>query len=325
MNREPLTFCITKLERAKTLISELNVGVEAFNASRPYEIGTNVYFDRKAWRFIPKCVPPDLEAIAADAIHNIRTPLDKMLTEIADKRAPRDDKRHRGFGFPTSREGPEGFKRALTRLEEYLAGDVIEFLRKTEAYPGGKGHILQAVHDMDLDDKHQPLLIPTKIGMQFIRADKFGVTDGFLLTTLGAQWHGNIEPTFNVAFGQTGVSDGKPAVEFLEDARQAVAGTLAEFRASLSRSSIPVRLPASTASPSPFFSPTAASAASGGSGLVSSTGLLSASAAGALRFGGSAAAPRAALMSASPPDCRPDGRDARAFSGPAPVLGALSA
>jgi hypothetical protein len=208
-----------------------------------------------------------------------------MLTELADKRAPRDDKRHRGISFPTGRDA-DGFEAALVRQEEYFSADVIEFLRKTEAYPGGEGHILFAVHDMDLDDKHHPLLIPIKISMSTIRTEGYGVSNGlvlmvgsprgkhlipvpdampgkwdmeqtvhefrpplrkvgdkfyieftgphddmvFLTTTLGAQLHGKFEPTFNVAFGQVRGFEGKPAVDFLENARQTVAGVLSEFR-----------------------------------------------------------------------------------------------
>lgn len=196
-----LAPAFAKLKRAETHIADLNRAVEAFSASHPYKIVSNVYDGKQIWRFQPDCIPDDIEAIAADAIHNIRTPLDKMLTALAEKRASKKGKRHRGISFPTGRD-LDGFKGALARQEEYFAGDVIEFLRSTEAYPGGKGRLLFAIHDIDLGDKHHAILVAISVGSTAKYMGTLGVTNGSVLM-IGSLRGKHMVPEFDPKTGTT--------------------------------------------------------------------------------------------------------------------------
>jgi hypothetical protein len=285
MDRVPLASAFAKLKRAESHIGNLDEAIKAFIDSRPYKIVSNFYEGKQIWRFAPDCIPDDIDAIAADAVHNVRTPLDKMLTELAEKRSPKGGKRHRGIGFPSGRDA-DAFKAALARQEEYFAADVIEFLRDTEAYPDGKGQIIFAIHDIDLGDKHHPVLTTIKLANTStsfgeLRAIKgtilmagsprgqymipeFDPDTGarplrqrvaelcpklsepspgkfvlefrgphddmiFLTTTPGAEFQSDFEPTLSVAFSEVQGFEGEPAINFLENARKAVAGVLTAF------------------------------------------------------------------------------------------------
>lgn len=167
MKQMPLASAFAKIKRAETHISDLNTAIGAFLETSPYKIVSEIDPDhpREVWRFVPDCIPDPIQNIAADALHNLRTPLDKMLTAYAEHvaPAPQKGKRHRGIGFPAGRR-KDLFEDALARQEESLPDPVIKFLKSTEAYPGGKGHLLAALHEMDLDEKHHPILMPINLG-----------------------------------------------------------------------------------------------------------------------------------------------------------------
>jgi hypothetical protein len=184
MNLEPLVSAFAKIKRAETHINDLSTAIGTFLESSPYKIVSEIDADRprEVWRFVPDRIPDPIQNIAADALHNLRTPLDKMLTAYVDHVAPIAKKgiRHRKIGFPAGRR-KDLFESALVRQKESLPGNVIKFLAETEAYPGGKGHLLAALHEMDLDEKHHPILMPINLATRKKQMGSLKTVGGFPL------------------------------------------------------------------------------------------------------------------------------------------------
>lgn len=163
----PLFAAHAKIKRAKSHIDDLDSAVADFINSRPYdvvsEIDPNNAFE--VLSFCLKPVPTGIDCIAADAIHNLRAPLDKMLTALADREAPESKRggRHPGVQFPTG-VTKEAFERAVSSQKKHFSEPVTKWLENTEAYVGGAHELLFALHDMDIDDKHYPLLVPVRLG-----------------------------------------------------------------------------------------------------------------------------------------------------------------
>jgi hypothetical protein len=159
MPRHPLDPAFAKIKRAKTHIADLERAIEAFVERDPYRLVSEVNAEgtEEVWRIEIDCIDEEIEAIAADAVHNLRMPLDKMLTVGASEKSLRQIK------FPTGKRKEE-FERSLANQEKHLSGAIIDFLQATEAYPRGKGELLFALHDIDNGDKHHPLVVPINLG-----------------------------------------------------------------------------------------------------------------------------------------------------------------
>lgn len=72
--------------------------------------------DRMEWRFKVDDLPPEASVLAANAIHNIRVPLDQMLMVYFRSLVGDSKARPRNISFP-AREDKEGFFKALSLLK----------------------------------------------------------------------------------------------------------------------------------------------------------------------------------------------------------------
>lgn len=179
----PLDPAWAKIRRAETHIKDLNREVAAFIGARHYRLVPKLNDEgtEEVWSIDVGPLDDTIEAIAADAVHNLRTPLDKMLA--AGFRAGALHKARADIGklkFPASNHLNE-FKTVLTRLEEHLTGPVIQFLREIQPFKGGAGEALWAVNALDNRDKHRALLEPIKISFSTAEHRQVRVLDGFLL------------------------------------------------------------------------------------------------------------------------------------------------
>jgi hypothetical protein len=88
-----------------------------------------------------------------DIIHNARTSLDLMASEMARD----NNKSHKGVHFPfaASKEELAGM---IKRKKFHLCGhEAVEILKGLKPYKGGNAK-LRELHDLDIQDKHQELL-----------------------------------------------------------------------------------------------------------------------------------------------------------------------
>ena len=154
-----------KIERAKKHLHELEHEVGIFLKSGParYQVSipteitkTNEGFQipiEKKWEI--DGVPETLGPIIGDVIHNLRSALDLMASDLAriNERSPN------GVYFPFS-DKPEGLDKMIKDKNFNRAGlNAIAILQSWRPYRGGNA-ALRAIHDLDVQDKHQ-MLIPS--------------------------------------------------------------------------------------------------------------------------------------------------------------------
>ncbi|KKB81006.1 hypothetical protein VW35_02210 [Devosia soli] len=172
-----------KLRRADTHIADLDRALGAFLETRPFTTRSDIIANvGQVWRFVPTAIPLEIESIVADAVHNLRTPLDKMLTAYADHIADvsRKGHRHKGIGFPTG-ANVNAFERSLADQKKHFPAAVIDFLKDAEPYRGGKGALIFAMHDLDIGEKHHPLLMPIILGSRKKQLGTMKTSQGFPL------------------------------------------------------------------------------------------------------------------------------------------------
>jgi hypothetical protein len=183
MGKHPLEPAFAKIERAETHIKDLNTAIRAFSEARPYRLASKLNEQRteEIWSIVVNPIPAHIECMAADAVHNLRTPLDKMLAAGFRNAAIHMPKASiQRLKFPGV-EHPNELKNILTCLEEHLTGPVIKFLYDAEPYKEGAGHIIWAVNTLDNRDKHRALLEPIKLGFSTAEHRQVKVAGGFLL------------------------------------------------------------------------------------------------------------------------------------------------
>src|ERR1017187_8892501 len=108
MNAEPaLLGPLLKAQRAKTQIQELNVALRAFLKSTSHKIVSEVYpeTDEEIWRFeLSKKPSHELSILTGEILHNLRSALDNMLSEIVVRISKKTDSK---VEFPFGRNFDE--------------------------------------------------------------------------------------------------------------------------------------------------------------------------------------------------------------------------
>jgi len=152
-----------KLERANRHLHELerSLGGEFFtlaHSTHPYvvlaeddhETGQVSY---KLGKVPP--IPPEISAIAGDAVHNLRSALDLLMTQLILAAGETPGREY----FPIA-ETPEKFvARCRAEIEGRITQDALDVLLACEAYRGGTGDALWRVHKLDVEDKHRLLFV----------------------------------------------------------------------------------------------------------------------------------------------------------------------
>lgn len=145
-----------KIERAKKHIGELELAVSALvfsNTSHPHVItvesdpqaGNKVY---KVGKIPP--VPDGVAAIAGDAIHNLRSSLDLLMSQLVERR------RNPGsIYFPTASNRKRFEARCKAEVQACVDKDAFDLVCASEAYRGGNGDAAWRVHRLDIEDKHR--------------------------------------------------------------------------------------------------------------------------------------------------------------------------
>lgn len=144
----------TKLKRASKFITEIEAGLIAYNANDPISAEWDYSGAEPGLKISMKEVDPEMLSALGDAIHNMRTALDLMASELARINGKSD--RHIYFPFAASQAE---FPAAIKKRNFHLAGeDAVALIMQFAPYKGGKER-LRAIHDLDIEDKHTALLI----------------------------------------------------------------------------------------------------------------------------------------------------------------------
>ena len=236
-----------KVTRAKQHIQDFQLALRAFYDTNPYAVaikentqaGNRIYYVSKA-----DPLPNELTAIAADVIHNLRSPLDHIAYQLVlDARSGTEPDwtvyypiSGSAAHYPATRSGKiKGVRQ-----------EVIDAIDATEPYKGGKGHALWQLNELNKIDKHELLVgagaffrgvdvsvdftsaIENRPGFEnivipplFLKpADKLlalKVGDKLYIEPLDKKVAHNRRFTFDVSFNAPGVIDCEPALKTLQD------------------------------------------------------------------------------------------------------------
>jgi hypothetical protein len=208
-----------KLARAQKFIGELEAERQRYRDSKPvtgkFEVGSNPPAMNVHWKGIT-LLPG---AIIGDTIHNLRTALDLMASELARIRKEPDKDVYFPFAESASR-----FEHAIKSKQFNKAGDdAVALLRTFSPYRGGN-ESLRALHDMDISDKHTAL-VPTGSVMDI------SVKGWFKPENLSEHSFDVDCTSLDYIFPDESSFPRKPVIETLKDLMQLVHGIIEAFAA----------------------------------------------------------------------------------------------
>lgn len=171
-----------KITRALRLIDEVDAGLQAYDASNPI----SARFNPKGHLEIHwKEIPPEVLSTLGDAIHNMRTSLDLMATELARLNGKSD----KDVYFPFAASKDEFPKQIEKKNFERAGDDAVALLKQFEPYTGGNTK-LRAIHDLDIKDKHIKILVTRRDTKELQLSYKL---DGGPISVCGSNSHKFLE------------------------------------------------------------------------------------------------------------------------------------
>src|SRR5690349_21426254 len=152
-----------KVERDEEQIENIKAESDAFLLSQPppYRIVRNAKNEGRAYDwygFAERPVPPIVSILAGEAIHQLRSSLDHLVSAMARERGNEITSDH---GFPVTKE-PKIFKDARDRGQingiSLAAQNLIESLQPYNTRDVDSS-ILWTLHRKDIEDKHRLLMV----------------------------------------------------------------------------------------------------------------------------------------------------------------------
>lgn len=163
-NAEYFRWSRVKLKRAHKFIAEVEVGLATYNSSNPYSAEWDFSGAETALRINRKEVDPELLAALGDAVHNMRTALDLMASELVRLNGKNDKDVY--FPFAASQNQ---FPDAIKKKNFHRAGnDAVALLNQFAPYKGGNER-LRAIHDLDIEDKHKSILVTQVVPVEDLK------------------------------------------------------------------------------------------------------------------------------------------------------------
>jgi hypothetical protein len=238
---------LIKIERAKRHVRELEADIRAFIERNPYRIVRDQ--DAEAGRYVYRVhivedVPACLSATIGDIVHNLRSALDQLVCQLvlANRRQVRTR-----TGFPVGSSVKEFETDAAGKIQGVSAvGE--RFIHRLKPYKGGR-EPFWVIHELNRLDKHKAIVpvgsaykhvwlnlrLPVEWQTEQISVFSFAINPGdreyplkdgtelFICPTNFFETHNEPNFTFEVAFGEGQIVDGKPVlpaiqqlVEFVE-------------------------------------------------------------------------------------------------------------
>jgi hypothetical protein len=156
---QPFAAPKIKIERARTVLAELSRAIDTFLNTNPATVRVEIREPKSNrpqafFHWDARGAPEMIGAIIGDIIHNLRSALDLTACELA-RAASESDK---GVYFPFC-DRPDALEKAIKDKRFHKAGpEAVALLRQLQPYREGNA-ALRAIHDLDIQDKHQ-MLIP---------------------------------------------------------------------------------------------------------------------------------------------------------------------
>lgn len=149
-----------KITRAMLHIEELEQTLKPYVDEGPLTIHEFAVWqnrDDRTWGFSIRTEakpPPEMTAaILGDIIHNLRSSLDLIASELAEARGKRSDDVY----FPFSGSAEDLDLMIKRRRFDRCGEDAVDLLKTLQPFVGGN-LLLRAIHDLDIVDKHRSLV-----------------------------------------------------------------------------------------------------------------------------------------------------------------------
>lgn len=220
---QPLSASRMKVQRARQFTDELAAELDRFRASNPVRamvtewdndtLQASMHFDYDAIGLLPG-------AIIGDAVHNLRTSLDLMASELARLNGKSD----KSVYFPFSKTSADLLKVAREKNFHFAGDDAMDLLTAIAPYPGGND-LLAAIHQLDIRDKHTAL-IPAGSQAAINLAHEIREQDGVRRIEFTTK---TIPESIFYVFPPDTPFDGRPVIETLKELVQVVDGILEQF------------------------------------------------------------------------------------------------
>ena len=235
-----------KIQRAEKHIAELDSAMQGFFSKKPFraivEPGETVARQVITFR-VRKVVPKEFSAIIGDVIHNLRTALDLLASELVRLNKQSDEDVYFPFCDKADYLDTMIRKRHLDRA----APQCVELIRTLKPYTNGNV-ALRAIHDLDIQDKHKMLILASgsagfgnakfgdgKAHISVGAGVKFVVIDGFTLFTFPAdpklRIGQEIKTTFTLIFPPLGPLGAREVLPTLRSLAKLVSGIVESFEA----------------------------------------------------------------------------------------------
>lgn len=239
MNGDPLLSCRIKIDRAIKHFNDLTYAIKPFADRETYRIWADEESEPsiKIYRVrITEDMPPEWSGYIGDVIHNLRSALDCLATELVLKYCSSvNDEMLRKTYFPISWDEP-GLTKNKDRADffERVGPKVEKVIRRLQPYRRGKGHVLWQLHQLDISDKHRRILpargavsdiafmIPSPEVGGTISVPKyeppFPLKDGDEICRIGffePQFNANAHFTLQIAFNEPPIAVGEAVMPTL--------------------------------------------------------------------------------------------------------------
>jgi hypothetical protein len=264
---ERLALILTKVERAKEHINELEAEVRSFLDSKPYVIGTKHNPETRQLIYYLISVretPPNLAAITGDALQNLRSALDHLAYHLVLVGTAKPGPFFHVY-FPIA-DSATKYKAAKARSTQGMRPDAVKAIDAIKPYPGGNDTIWR-LHKLNNVDKHRLLIT---VGSAFRNMDLGGylirqmhrslaaddplrqssgdVTslqaffrpadrlfpleagDELFIDQSDAEVDEKLQFAFDVAFGEPQVVEGEPLLETLKQMADVVGQLIPAFK-----------------------------------------------------------------------------------------------
>jgi hypothetical protein len=149
----------SKIVRAKRHIQELEASLSGLTISRtthPNVIVTED--DPETGNLLYKilrvpCVPDQIGAIAGDAIHNLRSSLDLLMSQLVEDHTGKPPSSH--LYYPSAGDRKTFVAGCEKQIEPLVGEDAFKLILASETYRRGRGDAAWRVHRLDIEDKHR--------------------------------------------------------------------------------------------------------------------------------------------------------------------------
>ena len=244
-----------KLQRARRHIDELEQEIGSFLARQPFRIVIEQpEWWKESWPIhawtarLRELIPLELSAIIGDAVHNLRSVLDLLAGDLVRI----NGKSTKGVSFPFSADADDLAHQIKEKNLHRAGPDIVRIIKSLKPYRGGN-LALRALHDLDVQDKHQALIPvanvvdapggtlifgghPNKIPDWQSRVTHDGQVIVMMPAVGNLKVGDEIASNFSLTFAETEPMAGREVVEALKELAQLVDGIVNTFKAHCERS-----------------------------------------------------------------------------------------